>query len=122
MSDEPVTILVVDDEPEVLGIVSMHLQLSGYTVLVANSGEEALAVLDGPTNVALVLADCNMRGISGPELDVIILARWPHIKVVAMSGRPRSPELPDTIEFISKPFRRADLIAVIEQVLRREVA
>ena len=122
MDDNSATILVVDDDPSVLGLTSMLLRREGYTVLVASSGKEALTILESRADTSLVLADCDMPGISGPELDKMILARWPHIKVVAMSGRPRAHELPDTIEFIPKPFRRANLIGTIERALSREAA
>jgi CheY-like chemotaxis protein len=117
---EPTIVLVVDDEPGVLGVASMHLQRRGYTVLLASSGLEALSVLENRVEISLVIADCDMPGISGPELDKMILARWPHIKVIAMSGRPRDPELPDEVEFLPKPFRGATLVATIEGVLNRE--
>ncbi len=122
MNDNTVTVLVVDDEPRVLALTARHLHRNGYTALTAAGGDEALTLLESGEGVALVLTDCNMPGLSGPQLDKIILMRWPHIKVVAMSGRPRSPELPDQIEFLPKPFRSASLIAVVESVLNHEAA
>ena len=122
MSDGLATILVVDDEPGILGLVSMQLQRKGYTVLAVDSGLEALSVLASRADVTLVLSDCDMPNMSGPDLDKVILARWPHIAVVAMSGKPRPEDLPGEVVFIQKPFRGADLAAVIESALNREPA
>ena len=111
-------VLVVDDEPAVRAVIFLHLKKAGYTVLEAASGEQALAILAVQPNVSLALIDCDMPKLSGPELDKLILAKWPGIKILAMSGRPRSDELPDAVEFINKPFRGTDLITKIEGILR----
>ena len=117
MKDVPFVVLVVDDEPGVLAIASLHLQRAGYTVLEAIGGAAALSVLESRSDVALVLIDCDMPGMSGPEADKIILARWPHIRIIAMSGRPPAPDLPDEVDFIPKPFKGADLVARVRNVL-----
>ncbi len=118
MSDDTPTILIVDDEPSVRGVAAMHLQRRGYTILEATGGEDALKVLEGRSDVVLAIVDCNMPGMSGSELDKIILKRWPYIKIIAMSGRPPAHDLPDKVEFIHKPFRGADLVAKIESTLK----
>ena len=122
MNDNGVTILIVDDEPSIVAVTAQHLTRKGYEALVAVDGNEALAMLEARAEVDLVLANCNGSRISGPELDRIIPARWPHIKIIAMSGRPRSTKLPNGVAFLPKPFRSANLIAVIESVLCPEAA
>ena len=117
MNDVPFVVLVVDDEPGVLAIASLHLRRAGYTVLEASGGAEALSVLESRSDVALVLIDCDMPSMSGPETDKIILARWPHIRIIAMSGRPPVADLPDEVDFIPKPFKGADLVTKIKNVL-----
>lgn len=118
MNDGSPIILVVDDEPSVRAVIFLHLKKAGYTVLEAASGEQALAILSVQPNVSLALVDCDMPKFSGPELDKIILEKWPGIKILAMSGRSRSAELPEAVEFINKPFRGADLITKIGSILR----
>jgi CheY-like chemotaxis protein len=122
VNDNGVTILIVDDEPSIVAVTAQHLTRKGYEALVAVDGNEALAMLEARAEVDLVLANRNGSRISGPELDRIIPARWPHIKIIAMSGRPRSTKLPNGVAFLPKPFRSANLIAVIESVLCPEAA
>ncbi len=81
------------------------------------AGAEALSVLESRSDVAVVVIDCDMRGMSGPETNKIILARWPHIRIIAMSGRPPAAVLPDEVDFIHKPFKGADLVARVRNVL-----
>ena len=59
------TILAVDDEPHVLKIMRAHLEDVGYRVIVATTGEEALALLDQKPEIDLVLLDRTMPGIDG---------------------------------------------------------
>jgi CheY-like chemotaxis protein len=62
-------VLVVDDEQDVRNLVRTVLQKSGYAVLTASSGEEALALFaHHDSNIALLLTDIRMPTMTGPEL------------------------------------------------------
>ena len=111
-------ILVVDDEAGVRQIAVRTLQATGYEVLEAPGGEAALAILTDRPDVALVLSDCKMPGMSGPELGRTILARWPNMKLVATSGEARSPDFPASASFLAKPYRPSTLRAHIAERLR----
>ena len=109
----PAVILVVDDEPEVRQIAVRALHKEGYEVLEAPGGEAALTILAERPDVALVITDCNMPGMKGPELAAVIQAFWPEIKLVASSGQPRSPDVPAAASFLPKPYRPSTLCAHI---------
>ena len=117
-SPETATILVVDDEEGVRRLASLALQRAGYIVIEASGGGEALAILEAQPGVSLLLLDCKMPVMSGPELARTVQDRWPDIKLLAMSGEQRSPDMPPEAAFIAKPFRPSTLVPYVESVLR----
>src|SRR5689334_4572530 len=80
------TILVVEDEPRVLKLVSMMLDTKGYRVLPAATGDQALRLLAENPDVDLLLTDVVAPGMSGPMIADQIAAQRPGIKVLFMSG------------------------------------
>lgn len=113
----PTVILVVDDEPGIRQLVSMSLCRAGYEVLEAPGGEEALAILAERPDVTLVLLDCKMPRMTGPELAKAILARWPTMKLIASSGEPEAPDMPKVASFIPKPYRPSVMVAHVAERL-----
>jgi two-component system cell cycle sensor histidine kinase/response regulator CckA len=117
------TILVVEDDPSVRGLVQEALRVSGYDVLVARHGIEALltgAKHMGP--IHLLLTDVAMPQMSGPEVAEKLASVRPDIKVLYMSGYPDHPVFEqggvkrDTA-FLHKPFTPAVLTQKIREVL-----
>lgn len=105
-------VLVVDDEPLVrMNAVDMFEDL-GLEVLEASNGLEAIDRLEKRPDVTLLFSDCRMPGMSGQELADIATRRWPHLRVVLVSGFVNAR--PQNRTFISKPY---DLRA-IERVVR----
>src|SRR5439155_20883262 len=81
------TILLVEDEDLVRSLGARILREQGYTVLEASSGTEALKLADARHGeLALVLTDVIMPGISGFELGEQLRAREPELPVLFMSG------------------------------------
>ena len=81
------TILVVDDEQDILNIVEAALQREGYTVLQAHSGDMALELFQArQAPIDLLLTDVVMPGMSGPMLVDRLLAMQPSLPVLFMSG------------------------------------
>jgi two-component system cell cycle sensor histidine kinase/response regulator CckA len=81
------TILVVDDEPDVLKLVESILSESGYDVIAVKSADAAIQAFEKmPQCPDLLLADVVMPGMSGPMLVDHLLAKQPHLKVLFMSG------------------------------------
>ncbi len=117
------TILLVEDEDVVRMVVSKMLQMSGYTVLEAHEGEEALLVgrkHEGP--IHLMLTDVVMPGMGGRELAERIAELHPAMKVIYMSGYTdnaivhRGVLEPGT-PFIEKPFTPDGLARKVREVL-----
>jgi CheY-like chemotaxis protein len=78
-------ILVVDDNDSVRGSIAMLLQASGYNVITAANGFEALTELKKKLP-DIVLSDLNMPQMSGFELLSVVRRRFPELSVIAMSG------------------------------------
>ena len=117
------TILLVEDEPAVRGLVHDTLRLHGYTVLVARHGIEALlasAKCVGP--IHLLLTDVVMPQMSGPEVAEKILTVRPDIKVLYTSGYPDHPVfdqhgISHHAGFLQKPFSPHVLVQKVREVL-----
>ena len=133
-------ILIVDDEEDICMILSYSLQKAGYEVLVAHSAEEALELLQSPNSliapspIDLILLDIMMGEMSGLEMARILNQEQgtksqdrsvpPIIFLTALSDE-------DTVlqgfklgadDYISKPFRIAEVLARVAAVLRRTEA
>jgi CheY-like chemotaxis protein len=81
------TILVVDDEPDILELIGSILADSGYAVVTARSAERAIQAFEKmPASPDLLLTDVVMPGMSGPMLVDNLLAKDPALKVLFMSG------------------------------------
>jgi CheY-like chemotaxis protein len=80
------TVLVVDDEPQVLAVVARSLAGGGFRVLQASDGASALEVVARHGRPDLVLTDLMMPGISGVELARRLKDSWPELPILFMSG------------------------------------
>src|SRR5256885_1552843 len=80
-------ILIVDDEPEILLIVSAFLTDRGYEVVTANNGDEALEMVAGDPEIGVVLLDVVMPGTNGIETLKKLMSANPHPHVIMMTAR-----------------------------------
>ncbi|MGB9455579.1 MAG: response regulator [Bryobacteraceae bacterium] len=110
-------VLVVDDEPAVLGLVSKALSDRGYEVHAVSSPLQALQVAHDEPCFDLLVSDVIMPEMCGPELVRRIAQLCPTAAVVLMSGHIASETLPEHAAFISKPFLLTDLYSVVEKAL-----
>ena len=117
------TILLVDDEKLLRELGSQILQGSGYRIVTAANGEEALSIYSGAREeIDLILMDIVMPGMGGVKCLGEILSVSPEAKVILASGYHgevdhREGELSGAAAYISKPFRKADLLRTIRRVL-----
>jgi two-component system, cell cycle sensor histidine kinase and response regulator CckA len=117
------TILVVDDEATVLATVRATLERLGYTVLAAQSPEQALRVADEhPGPIALVTTDVVMPLMSGRELVDRLQAARPGLRALYMSGYTadviaHGSFLDEGVRLVSKPFTVAALAAAVRDAL-----
>lgn len=79
-------VLVVDDEEEILDILSDFLGRRGYTVFTARNGREALEIAEREPEIALVLLDVIIPEIGGVEALKELMKRNPHPSVIMMSA------------------------------------
>ncbi len=115
------TVLLVEDEAPVRAFASRALNLRGYQVIEAGSGEEALALLerDAP-DVDLFVTDVVMPGLNGPGWVREALVQRPDTRVVFVSGyaedrlREAREAIPNSV-FLPKPFSLADLTRVVQE-------
>ncbi|HET6796456.1 MAG TPA: PAS domain S-box protein [Gemmatimonadales bacterium] len=116
-------VLIVEDESMVRSIMARTLRESGYTVLEASDGREALELLDARgTAVSLVVADVVMRGMGGRELSTKLAERWPQVPVLFTSGYTgldvvRRGLMEEGCEFIQKPLAPEALIRKVRQMV-----
>jgi len=117
------TILVVDDEAEVRRFACDTLREFGYRVLGAESGMEALRLLEAHPEVELLLTDVMMPGMSGPGLAEAATRRYRHLRVLFMSGyteRAVPPEAASALSagrLLNKPFTVEQLASALRAVL-----
>jgi len=118
------TILIVDDEPEVLALATSILRPQGYTTIATSDPREALRIARSrPEPLDLLLTDVVMPGMNGRELAGRLRVFRPSIKVLFMSAYSA-----ETVEnfgirlapgepFVVKPFAVADLANKVRAVL-----
>ncbi|MGY4511358.1 response regulator [Bradyrhizobium sp. USDA 3650] len=106
------TVLVVDDDPNVLDVIAFMLEDLGCKVVCAHSGPEALDTLTKNEDVSILITDINMPGMDGHELAELAMRVRPTLKVLQLSGRERRR---DGFPLLRKPFSEEDLARVMEQ-------
>jgi two-component system response regulator GlrR len=119
MSDNRPSVLVVDDDPNILTLLRMRLESAGYAVRAAPSGERALAEV-ALARPDVVVTDLKMEGMDGLALFEAIQANVPGLPVIILTAHGTIPDAVDATQrgvfgFVPKPF---DGKALIEQVER----
>ncbi len=117
------TVLLVEDEAAVRQFARRALEASGYAVLVAPDGAEALSLAErhaGPIHI--LLTDVVMPGMAGPELARRLTAKRPSLRVLYCSGYTDDTTVLDGVReagtpFLQKPFAPEDLVRKLREVL-----
>ncbi|RTZ98750.1 MAG: response regulator [Deltaproteobacteria bacterium] len=119
----PKTVLIVDDEPNIVVPIEFLMEQNGYSVLVAGSGEEALEVIS-KHNPDLVLLDIMLPGIDGYEVCEIIRLdpKWKNIKIIFLTAKGRDVDVAKVMvlcadAYVIKPFSNADIIENVKKLL-----
>jgi two-component system cell cycle sensor histidine kinase/response regulator CckA len=116
------TILVVDDEPGIRKLVTAMLTRNGYSVLTADTGENAIRLFRNNPAIELLLTDVVAPGMSGPMIADEIAALRPDIKVLFMSGYDGSHVVQRYVvergyALLTKPFTVDQLEQKVKEVL-----
>ena len=107
------TVLVVDDEPDQLGLITAFLNREGCTVVAAASAEHALA-LPADLPVDLMILDLLLPGVDGWQLAAELRIRFPGCPV-AISSVLDAQDYPAAEESLPKPVTRAQIAAILHR-------
>jgi CheY-like chemotaxis protein/two-component sensor histidine kinase len=116
----PVSVLVIDDDPDVRAFIAATLEEEGYRVRQASDGREGLTALDRELP-ELVVLDFIMPGLSGAEVARKILAKHPRQPILFVSGYSETEAVKRTAPdapLLAKPFRAE----VLQRAVRRALA
>jgi DNA-binding response OmpR family regulator len=119
----PQTILVVDDEPQIVRVVRGYLEKAGYRVLTANNGQDALFVAR-QEKPDLVVLDLQMPKMDGLEFTRRVRAEQPDVAIIMLTARVEEMDRILGLElgaddYVTKPFSPRELVARVRAVLRR---
>jgi len=115
------TILAIDDEPDVVEMISVYFGNSGYRVIGAGHGSDGLmlAELDAPD---VVLLDIMMPGIDGVEVLQQVRTRWPDMPVIMLTAMANEEIAKGALrrgafDYVRKPFEWEHLERVVAAAL-----
>ena len=126
MDSSPGRVLIVDDEPPLLRMMGMFLTRRGYTVVTADTTEQAWALVEAePMTFSVVVLDGSMAGMTMQEVALRMLRANPTLCVLVASGYPvdmtvLSAEAPDRVAFLLKPFSPESLATAVRRLLGKE--
>jgi putative two-component system response regulator len=118
-------ILLVDDDEDMLGLLSLHVAAFGLQADQAKNGEEAVQLLHNH-QYGLVITDITMPKMDGMELLCYAQEHCPQVDVLAISGYSDRYNFTDlvaagAIDFIAKPFKQGELEAKLQRVFRERI-
>ncbi len=116
------TLLIVEDDEDVRTCMRIILEKSGYRVITAGDGVEAMEAFERHNDIALILTDVIMPRMNGMEMLKAIRETNPGIRAIFISGytadciRERG-DLEDGAAYITKPFKKEELLQTIRGIL-----
>ena len=116
----PPVVLVVEDEPLLRMMAVEVVEEAGFVALEAGNADEAVALLESRSDIALLFTDINMPGsMDGLKLAHAVRRRWPPIKILLVSGQVRlqPTQLPSSSRFVGKPYRAAAMVEELRSLV-----
>jgi len=117
-------VLLIEDEPSIMALVSATLERNGYEVVCIESGAEALRLLEKGQFLGVVSDMRTPGGVDGAQVHAWISANRPDLvdKVVIITGDYANEETVTTLRkigalYLEKPFRVQDLISAVEKTM-----
>ncbi len=117
-------ILLIEDEPSIMALVTATLERNGYEVVCIESGAEALRLLEKGQFLGVVSDMRTPGGVDGAQVHTWISANRPDLenKVVIITGDYANEETVSTLRkigalYLEKPFRVQDLISAVEKTM-----
>ncbi|MBE6962494.1 MAG: response regulator transcription factor [Ruminococcaceae bacterium] len=117
-------VLVLEDEASIRGFIVINLSRAGYTVVEAESGEEALEKLRENPDARVALLDVMLPGIDGFEVCRRIRATNTKIGIIMLTARAQEMDkvtglMTGADDYVTKPFSPAELTARVDALFRR---
>jgi DNA-binding NtrC family response regulator len=121
------TILLVDDELEILEVLGEILVEFGYKVIPKTDAESALSVIREGTRVDLVITDLRMPGMSGIEFVTVLRRTLPSVPVIMFTAHGGVETYLESLslgvfEYINKPVKKNELGRIVKAALDRSEA
>ena len=115
------SLLLVDDDPDLLRLLSIRLKANGYAVTAVDSGQRALASI-GHSRPDLVLTDLRMDGMDGMSLFQEIQASYPGLPVIILTAHGTIPDAVAAVKrgvfgYLTKPYDAEELLAHVTRAL-----
>jgi DNA-binding NtrC family response regulator len=117
-------VLLIEDEPSIMALVSATLERNGYDVVCVESGAEALRLLERGQYLGVVSDMRTPGGVDGAQVHAWISAHRPDLenKIVIITGDYANEETVATLRkigalYLEKPFRVQDLINAVEKTM-----
>ena len=115
----PTVVLVVEDEMLLRMRAVDMVEDAGFTPVEAVDADEAVAILESRSDIALLFTDIQMPGsMDGLELAHAVHERWPPIKIILVSGQVKpGNDIPADSRFFGKPLEAREMIAEIQNMI-----
>ncbi|MEU4246628.1 response regulator [Amycolatopsis sp. NPDC026612] len=122
MSDPGATVLVVDDEPQIVRALRINLTARGYKVITAHDGTAALKAV-AETKPDVVVLDLGLPDLDGTEV-IAGLRGWTTVPIIVLSARGDSADKVEALDagaddYVTKPFGMDELLARLRAAVRR---
>jgi CheY-like chemotaxis protein len=118
----PTVVLVVEDEMLLRMRTVDMVEDAGFTSVEAVDADEAVAILESRSDIALLLTDIQMPGsMDGLKLAHAVHERWPPIKIILVSGQLRlaNIDIPADSRFFGKPLEAREMIVEMQSMIGR---
>jgi two-component system, response regulator PdtaR len=116
----PPVVLIVEDELLLRELAVEFVEEAGFVALEARDADEAVALLEAHSDIAILFTDINMPGsMNGLKLAHTVRDRWPPIKILVVSGQLRlgPSDLPSNGIFLGKPYYGGAVIARLHSLI-----
>jgi CheY-like chemotaxis protein len=116
----PAVVLVVEDEMLLRMSALDMVEDAGFTSVEAVDADEAVAILESRSDIALLFTDIQMPGsMDGLKLAHAVHERWPPIKIILASGRLQlaNTDIPPESRFFGKPLEAKEMIAEMQKMI-----
>jgi len=121
-SDIPAVVLVVEDEMLLRMRAVDMVEDAGFTSVEAVDADEAVAILESRSDIALMFSDIQMPGtMDGLTLAHIVHKRWPPIRIILVSGQLKLEtfDMPPGSRFFGKPLEAKVMMAQMRNMIRQ---